>query len=307
VLQALLAHLLASCGDDKRTVLPAAELAERFRIPLDQLDDHLQLLNLVNFGGGCYAVYAVLDGDVVRVEKELFGEVFRRAPRLTPLEARAIRLALEFVGPMIAARADTPLERVRQKLEDTFGQFELREMPEQVAAEEEEELIRTLTKAIETRSVVEIEYMRPDEGKTHARTLEPYRLERQLPHWYVHAWDRGRDAPRSFRFDRIKSATPTEERFEPRPEFQLASQMRTARLWVAPEAARFRIERGAQPLADGAAVEELRYGSVDWLVGEILSHQGSAVVLEPDDVRARVAERARELERSLGRAPARRR
>src|SRR5690348_18468382 len=40
----------------------------------------------------------------------------RAPPRLTPLEARAIRLALEFVGPMIAADARTPLERVRAKI-----------------------------------------------------------------------------------------------------------------------------------------------------------------------------------------------
>ena len=63
----------------------------------------------------------------VRVDKELFGDAFRRAPRLTPLEARAIRLALEFVGPMIAAEAQTPLERVRRKLEETFGEFALAE------------------------------------------------------------------------------------------------------------------------------------------------------------------------------------
>jgi len=45
----------------------------------------------------------------VRIDKELFGDTFRASPRLTPLEARAIRLALEFVGPMIAADAHTPL------------------------------------------------------------------------------------------------------------------------------------------------------------------------------------------------------
>ena len=55
------------------------------------------------------------------MDKELFGDTFRSPPRLTPLEARAIRLALEFVGPMIAADAHTPLERVRRKLEETFG------------------------------------------------------------------------------------------------------------------------------------------------------------------------------------------
>ena len=124
VLQALLAYLLAACGEDKDAYIPAAQIVERFRIPEDQLQEHLSLLNLVNFGGGCYAVYAELHGDEVHVDKELFGDTFRRAPRLTPLEARAIRLALEFVGPMIAAEAETPLERVRQKLEDTFGEFD---------------------------------------------------------------------------------------------------------------------------------------------------------------------------------------
>ena len=158
VLQALLAHLLARCGDETRATIPAQELVERFHIPYDQLDDHLQLLNLVN-GGGCYAVYASLDGDEVRVDKELFGDAFRRPPRLTPLEARAIRLALEFVGPMIAAEAQTPLERVRRKLEETFGEFALPEATDPEAGSEEEQLIRTLSQAIREQRLVEIEYV----------------------------------------------------------------------------------------------------------------------------------------------------
>src|SRR5215213_7144471 len=83
VLQALLAFLLASCGNSTSARIPAVEIVERFKIPPDQLDDHLQLLNLVNFGGGCYAVYAALEDDEVYVEKELFGDTFRRPPRLT--------------------------------------------------------------------------------------------------------------------------------------------------------------------------------------------------------------------------------
>ena len=125
LLQALLAYLLAACGEEKDAVIPAAELVERFQIPAEELEEHLSLLNLVNFGGGCYAVYAELHGDEVHVDKELWGDTFRSAPRLTPLEARAIRLALEFVGPLIAAEAHRPLDRVRKKLEETFGEFEL--------------------------------------------------------------------------------------------------------------------------------------------------------------------------------------
>src|SRR5205823_352386 len=111
--------------------------------------------NLVNFGGGCYTVYASLDGDVVYVDKELYGDTFRRAPRLTPLEARAIRLALEFVGPMIAADAHTPLDRVRKKLEETFGQFELAQTPNPQVADAEADLVAMLTEGIRERRLVE--------------------------------------------------------------------------------------------------------------------------------------------------------
>jgi proteasome accessory factor BC len=116
VLQALLAYLLAACGDTREAELDADELAERFHIPREELQEHLSLLNLVNFGGGCYTVYAELEDGVVSVDKELYGDVFRLAPRLTPLEARAIRLALDYVGPSIAADSHTTLDRVRRKL-----------------------------------------------------------------------------------------------------------------------------------------------------------------------------------------------
>ena len=67
VLQSLLAYLLAACGEEREAVLPAADLAERFSIPPEALEEHLSLLNLVNFCGGCYAVYAELRGDEVHV------------------------------------------------------------------------------------------------------------------------------------------------------------------------------------------------------------------------------------------------
>ena len=42
-------------------MLDADELAERFSIPREELQETLSLLNLVNFGGGCYTVYAEVD------------------------------------------------------------------------------------------------------------------------------------------------------------------------------------------------------------------------------------------------------
>jgi proteasome accessory factor BC len=306
VLQALLAYLLDSCGERSSGTIPADELVERFHIPPDQLDDHLQLLNLVNFGGGCYAVYASLEDGVVRVDKELFGDTFRKPPRLTPLEARAIQLALEFVGPSIAAQANTQLDRVRQKLADTFGEFDVEEPPDRVALSEEEGLIATLSKAIAEHRVVEIEYTAVGE-ETSVRVIEPHALERELPWWYVHGWDRTRDAQRSFRLDRMRRAELLDESFEPRGEVvpQKLRDVSTARVLFSPVVGRWRVERGAQPLAKGYALEEVRFGSLDWLVGEILSYRGEAEVLEPLELRREVLQRAKRLKSLLGKKPAR--
>ncbi len=305
VLQALLAHLLAACGEERSAVIDASELIKGFNIPEDQLQDHLSLLNLVNFGGGCYAVYAQLEGDKVRVDKELWGDTFRSPPRLTPLEARAIRLALEFVGPMIAADAHTPLDRVRRKLEETFGEFELAQTPQPYAGSEEERLVRTLSDAIRKRRLVELEYLKEGEETPSARVVEPYALERSLPYWYVHTYDRTSEGDRTFRIDRMRNARMARETFEPREGFEPTRlrDARRARIWYSPEIARWQVERDpdrVRHLRDGAAVGEAPVGSPEWLVGEVFSYRGEAVVLEPADLRRGIAARARELARELG-------
>jgi len=303
VLQALLAYLLAACGEETDAVIAAHEIVERFHIPEDQLDEHLQLLNLVNFGGGCYTVYAALEGDEVHVDKELYGDTFRHAPRLTPLEARAIRLALEFVGPMIAADAHTPLDRVRKKLEETFGQFELAQTPKPHIAEAEADLVATLTEGIRARCLVEIEYQKEGEQTWSKRIVEPYSLERELPNWRVHTWDRSRDAERSFRLDRMRTAKLTPDKFDPRPAFEPRGfrDARTAQvLYLKGVGARWAVERGATALKDGTALAEMPVGSPQWLIGEILSQRGEAVLLEPEEMREAIAARARELANELG-------
>jgi proteasome accessory factor C len=302
VLQALLAYLLAACGDNPAAEIPARDIVERFRIPEDELEEHLSLLNLVNFGGGCYTVYAELHGDLVRVDKELYGDTFRLPPRLTPLEARAIRLALEFVGPMIAADAHTPLDRVRRKLEETFGQFELAQTPEPHVTTEEEELIATFSRAIRDHTLVEIEYQKEAEQRYSRHLVEPYKLERSLPFWYVHTWDRTRDGERSFRLDRMRTARLTDEAFEPRQGFEPTrlGDARSAKVLYTPAVARWAVERGARPLSDGTALAEMPVGSPEWLIGEILSYRGEAIVLAPDDLRRRIGTRARELATELG-------
>jgi len=302
LLQALLAYLLDACGDEPSAIISAAELCDRFSIPPEALEEHLSLLNLVNFGGGCYAVYAELHDGKVHVDKEMYGDTFRAPPRLTPLEARAIRLALEYIGPMIAADAHTPLGKVRRKLEETFGEFDLVLTPEPERGSEEEDLIVTLNQAVHEQRLVELEYQKETEGQLTSHLVEPHRLERSLPHWYVHTWDRTRGGERSFRLDRMRSARLLEETFERRDGFDELQPARIAAriLYLPGEETRRRLERpNARPLADGSALVEDGVGA-EWVVGEILAQRGNAVLLEPEHLREQVARRARTLAQELG-------
>jgi predicted DNA-binding transcriptional regulator YafY len=177
----------------------------------------------------------------------------------------------------------------------------MREAPEPNVGEEEETLIRTLSQAIEEHRLVLIQYV-DAEGEASERTVEPYAFERELPNWYVHCWDRTRDAEKSFRIDRMRGATILKETFEPRADLALERlrDAHVAQALYSGEAARRRLERpGATPLVKGQVLAQERYGGEDWLVGEILNWRGEAEVLEPAAIRKEVERRARALARKL--------
>jgi predicted DNA-binding transcriptional regulator YafY len=73
-----------------------------------------------------------------------------------------------------------------------------------------------------------------------------------------------------------------------------------ASVWCSPQVAGWLVEehRAAARHADGSVLVEIPYASEDWLVRELLKHQGEAVLFEPVRLRATVAEMAeRVLER----------
>src|SRR5207248_7594805 len=185
----------------------------------------------------------------------------------------------------------------------TVGQFEVTKRPHPSTGDAEADLVATLTEGIRERRLVEIEYQKEGEQTWSQRIVEPYSLERELPNWRVHTWDRTRNAERSFRLDRMRSAKLTHEMFEARPAFEPRGlrDARTAKvLYAKGVAARWAAERGATPLKDGTALAEMPVGSAEWLISEILSQRGDAVVLDPEEMRAAVAERAGELATALG-------
>ena len=310
VLQALLAFLLERCGEENSASVPAADLRERFHLTDADLDEHLDLLNLVNFGGGCYAVYCAHEGDNVLIDKELYGDSFRRAARLSPLEAKALLRALDVISPLVAGRGNSSLDTVREKIEAAFGAYPLRDTP---APHEvgEETALGALIEGVRDRRLVRISYLSRSSGEYSKRVVEPHQIHRDEPGWYLEAWDRSRRAHRTFRVEYIRDAELLKESFRPRPELAdpprgLDRELGVALVHFTGRSAELELERptSVSPTKQGGALVQLPYGSLEWLVAKLLSHRGEAELLAPRHLRELVRERAQALAGEL-RRPAR--
>src|SRR5918911_159584 len=285
--------------------LEVAELCRSLQVNAEELRQDIDVLNVVNFGGGSYVLYAEVHGDSIEVDPEPYGDNFARPARLLPLEAKALVAAIDLIGEHLP---EGSLASARRKIVDALGRDPARDGLQITTAQgDDSEIARVVSGAIAERRLIALEYYKENEDEFTRRVIEPYKLLNGQEGWYVHAWDTERDAPRSFRLDRIKSASVLDETFEPRegvepdvhgwPRTGEVPASRTARLWISPERARWAREdrRVVEELADGSVVVELQYAGADWLAREVLKEAGDAVVLEPEDARRAVLEAAEAL------------
>jgi proteasome accessory factor C len=302
----------ASKGESR---LAVSEVLDKLHLSQDELRDDIDLLNVVNFGGGTYVLYAELQGDEIEVDAEPYGDNFAKPARLLPLEAKALVAAIDLFGDHLP---QTGLASARKKIVAALGHDPSEEGLEIAASGGDDSAIaRTVNDAIESQRVLAIHYYKENEDEFTKREIEPYRLANGPEGWYVASYDRRREDVRHFRLDRIKEATVTSEAFEPRPEVADIASIEggwlsgenvpaadVARVWVSPERARWAREEHSvvEELRDGALIIEVPYGSPDWLLREILKGAGDFVVIEPEEARETIA---RELEVDAGaRAPA---
>jgi proteasome accessory factor C len=259
--------------------LRVAELCERLQVSEQELREDVNVLNVVNFGGGSYVIYAeVGDDGWIEVDPEPYSDNFARPARLLPVEAKALLAAIDLIGDHLPEGA---LDTAREKIVAALGE-DPTERGLRIAAADGDDtaIVRAVNEAIAGRRLLRMEYYKPSEDEYSIRTIEPYLvMNNRDGRWYVAAFDPAKDAVRHFRLDRIKHAEVLEERFTLRPEVDLAADIdgwartgeledsRTARLWIAPERARWAREEYAveQDLADGAIVARLPFKGVDWL------------------------------------------
>ncbi|HYQ12891.1 MAG TPA: WYL domain-containing protein [Solirubrobacterales bacterium] len=290
-----LAGLLIGAAREE-TQLPVGRVLEELNVSREELHEDLDVLNVVNFGGGTYVLYAEIDGDSIQVDPDTYGDNFARPARLLPLEAKALVAAIDLFGDHLPQAG---LSTAREKIVAALGHDPSHEGLEIAPGRDDSEVIRAVNDAIEKRRVLELHYYKENEDEFIKREVEPYQLVSGPEGWYLGCYDLGRDDTRHFRLDRMKEARVADDTFEPRDgvEERLAEQewlvhgevgtAGVARVWVSPNRARWlREERTVtDELSDGAVVVELPYGSTDWLVREVLKGVGDLVVLEPDDAR----------------------
>jgi predicted DNA-binding transcriptional regulator YafY len=281
--------------------LQIAELRQRLELTDEELREDVELLNVVNFGGGTYVLYAEFLGEEIEVDSEPYGDNFARPARLLPLEAKALVAAIDLFGDHLP---QSDLQSARRKIVKALGHDPSEEGLEIVPAGGGDAAVaRMVNDAIAGSRVLELSYYKENEDQLTDRRVEPYRLENGREGWYVECYDLGKAGVRHFKLDRIKEAVLSEETFEPRPEVEELAGVEgwmthgevptaeVARVWVSPERARWlREERTVvEELADGAVVVELPYAGKPWLVREIFRGAGDLVVLEPEDAREAIA------------------
>ena len=292
-------------GDGRRSRV--REVCERLQISEAELREDLDVLNVVNFGGGSYVLYAEIQGDEIEVDPEPYSDNFARPARLLPLEAKALIAAIDLLGDHLP---EGSLASAREKIVTALGDDPAREGL-QIAPPvgDDEEMSRTINRGIVEKRMLDIEYYKENEDEFTERRIEPYALVNGREGWYVFSYDPDKNDTRHFRLDRIKRAKLSRKNFEPRPEVDPTADLegwprtgavpasRVARVWVSPERARWERERRAvaEELSDGALIVELPFAGVQWLVREVMKEAGDAAVIEPEDAREAVRDAAQAL------------
>ncbi|HEY2768846.1 MAG TPA: WYL domain-containing protein [Solirubrobacteraceae bacterium] len=280
-----------------------ADVQERLQLSEEELREDIEVLNVVNFGGGSYVLYAEIieDDGEIEVDPEPYSDNFDRPARLLPVEAKALIAAIDLIGEHIP---EGSLTSAREKIVAALGGDPM-EQGLQVAhgqSADDPDVARRISEAITERCLIELDYYKENEDEFSLRRVEPYALVNGQEGWYVATFDPEKADMRHFRLDRIRRAVVTKERFEPRAEVDPAAEVdgwmrtgevrssRTARVWIAPERARWAREsrRVVYEGSDDSVVVELGFAGMRWLVREVLKEAGDAAVLAPEDAREAV-------------------
>lgn len=291
----LLLAVLAQLEREKAVSIP--QLAQLLNVPEEQVTEALDIL-----------VYAY-DSASIRLDLhesyatlETYGT--DRLLRLTASEADALVDALSSAG-------FTAEDELVQSLLQTKTVLENASDPRLhvISSNGKPQVLEALSAACEDpeHHLVEITYRgMKDEGER-PRVIEPRIIFSEDDKRYLLAFCRDVDAWRTFRLDRITTVAPLEEQFAPRPdapapsvnldeETEEAQILFSAGSLIPP----WKNARVSETQSDGSFVVRVPWTGTQWLVRQVVSLMGKAIVLAPKALEDACCDYARALLQNLG-------
>lgn len=291
----------------RRQGIPLAEAAAELGITEKQLVKDLELLFVCGAPGH-------LPDDLIDAEWD-DGHVYlsnveaiARPLRLGADEALALLVGLRALADVPGLHDRAALDRTIAKLETAAG--DVAAASGQVAvtvASGRPGPLATVRDAIARGARLHLTYFVPARDETTERDVDPMRMLMVDGRWYLEGWCRRAEDVRLFRLDRIEAATvldlpaqvPTQAHardldeglFRPSPQDLVVTlELDPAGRWILDYYPCEQVDE----LPDGRALVRLRVTDDRWLRQLVLRLGGAARVLDPPQLAAAVAERARE-------------
>lgn len=282
------------------TRVPIAALAARLAADPAELAADLETLALCGvapYDPGDLVPVLIEDGMV-----EVWGEMPAAGPvRLSAGEARALAAALRAAG--VDAESGLLARLLAAAAPSAFDPAELERTVRAATAAHGGDVYETLAGALEDHAVVTIEYARAGADAPEPRDVEPLSMFAERGAWYLTAWCRRAGDWRTFRLDRIRSASASAERFDPvarerldsATSFDPAGLPRALVRFTPGESFSDRDWPGATVVSaepSGEVVASIPYAGTGWIARHVAARLGGAEVLEPAEVRSAVRELA---------------
>jgi proteasome accessory factor C len=187
---------------------PKAEIAERFGVSVDTLDEDLDLVLMIG-------VPPYSPGDYVDVDKDDDGvtirlaDYFERPLRLSPGEGLALLAAGRALLAVPGSDPSGPLATALGKLEQAL------ELPDLVVDVSQPSQLAMVRAAAAEHRRIEIDYWSAGRNEFTTRRIDPEVVFFATGEWYVGAYCHFAQDERMFRVDRIRAIRPTDETFAP--------------------------------------------------------------------------------------------
>jgi proteasome accessory factor C len=282
-----------------------AELGGLFGVDEGELLDDLARLfmsGLPPYGPGDLIGVDIEDG---RVSIDM-ADYFSRPLRLTRPEALALYLRATALADTPGIAESSALASAVRKLAEALGRETLGELTGHVEAAgggRPAASLDVVRDAVDRRRRLRISYYAQSSAETTEREIDPEEVFLAVGRWYVVAWDHRSGEERLFRADRIRSASPTGDRFEPRglrgagrPLYTPGERDVDVRLRLGPDArwvSEYYAVDETTELGDGRLEVSLPAARLEWIARVVLRLGPDVEVVEPEVLKDRVRELAR--------------